>query len=399
MDFRIDETAKSSFPHPAPAWQYVELQTADSKPQQQLLDRGCLPTTDSNHVSTTFIPSLSTRYLSKPQNNDLADGISESVHELITAQDYQNDASLTLDPNSGFEGSTTATQDWNTNYSTVCNAQPNSFHAIAPTVPQVGAAGIHCCDWSGLTFEEIVTNPDHGRQLLLFGDGYSAYNLPLSDPSTALYEVDTMQGAPQAWPQTPEAGNTMLHTSRLFRHPTTNVSQSFLTSHEENMDGNDPLNSMTVPRYVLPSQTTAIDCSNVVMTDDAIPLPSPQAYPTPQSMTMTPHTARAATDEKRQKQDDFLIQCRKKNMSYKEIKQKGGFTEPLSTLRGRFRSLTKEKQDRVRCPKWTATDVGDERSEWCDGFGPLTELTDSIVAESSGAFPEREEREEGEVRG
>ncbi|KAL7792448.1 hypothetical protein V8C37DRAFT_416347 [Trichoderma ceciliae] len=55
--------------------------------------------------------------------------------------------------------------------------------------------------------------------------------------------------------------------------------------------------------------------------------------------------------------DRFLVQSRLQGVSYKEIKQRGSFTEAESTLRGRFRTLTKKKEDRVRDPKWTDIDI------------------------------------------
>ena len=56
--------------------------------------------------------------------------------------------------------------------------------------------------------------------------------------------------------------------------------------------------------------------------------------------------------------DQFLIEQKRSGLSYKEIKRIGRFSEAESTLRGRFRNLTKEKQHRVRKPVWTAKDVG-----------------------------------------
>lgn len=55
--------------------------------------------------------------------------------------------------------------------------------------------------------------------------------------------------------------------------------------------------------------------------------------------------------------DRFLVQARLEGVSYKDIKRQGNFTEAESTLRGRFRTLTKDKKDRVRDPKWTEIDV------------------------------------------
>ena len=44
-------------------------------------------------------------------------------------------------------------------------------------------------------------------------------------------------------------------------------------------------------------------------------------------------------------------------LSYKEIRRQGRFKEAESTLRGRYRTLTKSKEERVRRPNWTATDL------------------------------------------
>lgn len=59
----------------------------------------------------------------------------------------------------------------------------------------------------------------------------------------------------------------------------------------------------------------------------------------------------------RAEKDLFLIESRRQNISYKDIKRLGNFAEAESTLRGRYRTLTKDKKDRVRDPKWTEIDV------------------------------------------
>lgn len=53
----------------------------------------------------------------------------------------------------------------------------------------------------------------------------------------------------------------------------------------------------------------------------------------------------------------FLIECKRRGLSYKDIKKIGGFKEAESTLRGRFRTLTKSKEQRVRKPQWQPKDV------------------------------------------
>ncbi|EAW20151.1 uncharacterized protein NFIA_097800 [Aspergillus fischeri NRRL 181] len=59
----------------------------------------------------------------------------------------------------------------------------------------------------------------------------------------------------------------------------------------------------------------------------------------------------------------FLIECKRRGLSYKDIKRLGGFEEAESTLRGRFRTLTKSKEQRVRKPQWKDKDVSEQNSK------------------------------------
>lgn len=59
----------------------------------------------------------------------------------------------------------------------------------------------------------------------------------------------------------------------------------------------------------------------------------------------------------RARKDELLVRWKKSGMSYRQIREQGGFTEAESTLRGRFRTLTKCREERVRKPLWTAEDV------------------------------------------
>ncbi|KAM0259846.1 hypothetical protein ACHAQJ_003090 [Trichoderma viride] len=59
----------------------------------------------------------------------------------------------------------------------------------------------------------------------------------------------------------------------------------------------------------------------------------------------------------RETKDRFLVEAKLSGVSYKDIKRLGNFTEAESTLRGRFRTLTKKKEHRVRDPQWTAIDI------------------------------------------
>jgi hypothetical protein len=60
----------------------------------------------------------------------------------------------------------------------------------------------------------------------------------------------------------------------------------------------------------------------------------------------------------RSEKDEFLLLKKQEGMTYREIRIQGSFTEAESTLRGRYRTLTKSKEERVRKPQWTEKDVG-----------------------------------------
>lgn len=81
------------------------------------------------------------------------------------------------------------------------------------------------------------------------------------------------------------------------------------------------------------------------------PTPAPSWKRLPQTVMQ------AQVTPQQNAKDQFLVESKLAGMSYKEIRRKGGFTEAESTLRGRFRTLTKHKADRVRKPEWSDNDV------------------------------------------
>ncbi|PMD34151.1 hypothetical protein L207DRAFT_547478 [Hyaloscypha variabilis F] len=68
-------------------------------------------------------------------------------------------------------------------------------------------------------------------------------------------------------------------------------------------------------------------------------------------------SATAQAMHHRDAKDDFLVRSKLAGMSYKEIRRQGKFSEAESTLRGRFRTLTKHKAARVRKPEWDDNDI------------------------------------------
>ncbi|KAK8008443.1 hypothetical protein PG991_010994 [Apiospora marii] len=65
----------------------------------------------------------------------------------------------------------------------------------------------------------------------------------------------------------------------------------------------------------------------------------------------------AKANAERAKKDEFLVQSKRAGMTYREIRRKGNFTEAESTLRGRYRTLTKDKNARVRKPEFLDNDI------------------------------------------
>ncbi|KAI5296021.1 hypothetical protein KEM52_006040 [Ascosphaera acerosa] len=55
--------------------------------------------------------------------------------------------------------------------------------------------------------------------------------------------------------------------------------------------------------------------------------------------------------------DQCLLEGRRQGWTYKDIKRRFNLADSESTLRGRYRSLTKPKENRVRKPVWTPNDI------------------------------------------
>lgn len=75
--------------------------------------------------------------------------------------------------------------------------------------------------------------------------------------------------------------------------------------------------------------------------------------------------APSTTHAQRKKEDQILLEGKRAGLTYKEIKKHMHSKVAESTLRGRYRSLTKARKDRVRKPVWNANDVRPEPSLGC----------------------------------
>jgi hypothetical protein len=98
---------------------------------------------------------------------------------------------------------------------------------------------------------------------------------------------------------------------------------------------------------------------------DQFSLPAPSSSYPPLLGDPSPRLARASPArshgakgvQRAHGKDRQLIEWKNQGLSYKEIKVRGGFEEAESTLRGRYRTLTKPKHLRVRKPEWSNRDV------------------------------------------
>jgi hypothetical protein len=78
----------------------------------------------------------------------------------------------------------------------------------------------------------------------------------------------------------------------------------------------------------------------------------------PHPATTTTATSNDRTSNRSKSKDQLLVDLKRQGYSYKDIKVMGNFEEAESTLRGRYRTLTKPKEARLRKPEWGDREVG-----------------------------------------
>ncbi|EXJ57054.1 hypothetical protein A1O7_07398 [Cladophialophora yegresii CBS 114405] len=123
-------------------------------------------------------------------------------------------------------------------------------------------------------------------------------------------------------------------------------------------------NSLFAMDYVSPTpQYRGADAS--LTSTYPLQYPDPEDFNTP--VSSTPGLTSATTTPSGQQglrcaqrdtsKDALLVRLRQDGKSYKQIKEIGGFEEAESTLRGRYRTLVKPKEARVRKPEWRDRDI------------------------------------------
>ena len=86
------------------------------------------------------------------------------------------------------------------------------------------------------------------------------------------------------------------------------------------------------------------------------PSPTFETHISPGQATST-NPGNDRTNHRSKSKDRMLIDLKQRGYSYKDIKVMGQFEEAESTLRGRYRTLTKPKEARVRKPEWGDREV------------------------------------------
>ncbi|KAK2804802.1 hypothetical protein FQN51_001444 [Onygenales sp. PD_10] len=155
----------------------------------------------------------------------------------------------------------------------------------------------------------------------------------------------------------------------------------------------DTQHAATWPHHI----STSTSMSMSMAEDEAFTQPPPftlapsTKHPTtttrlnPRRSKHLPPSTTPTTTHRTTEKDAFLIHCKRSGMSYKEIKEKGNFSEAESTLRGRFRTLTKRKEHRVRKPGWQQKDL----RLLCDAVRKYASTTTTTTTTAPVAVPVR----------
>lgn len=112
-----------------------------------------------------------------------------------------------------------------------------------------------------------------------------------------------------------------------------------------------PRNLSLLPISLPPAARCSLPSSSLGVSHRSLRLrPVPKAIPSSSK-------ASQALKEPTKEDDILLLRWRSQGISYKTIKERLGIDEAESTLRGRLRTLTKPKNERVRRPQWMEKDV------------------------------------------
>ncbi|EGD96005.1 hypothetical protein TESG_03466 [Trichophyton tonsurans CBS 112818] len=188
---------------------------------------------------------------------------------------------------------------------------------------------------------------------------------PQSHPWTAI-PYPTVTSIPTQYPSSPWDANNDSYSNGYGFYCGPNSPFSSAVSSTATPDGPDlPLTTKNPETLVTAENDMYLDGTDLESTSEGYSRASSNAdtdadgryTPTGGEDEQAKNRACRSYSQRNDERDAFLIECKLAGMSYKEIKAKGKFTVAESTLRGRFRSLTKRKELRVRKPGWQDSDL------------------------------------------
>lgn len=229
-----------------------------------------------------------------------------------------------------------------------------SLHTVSPTVLSLGPlpAPSKACELEPGVMIVDNTDQDNSPHLAQTSSNMTTHLTP------RLVGLNHRQLLPDASPCFPPCTKPLPsndHRRESERRPTQVPQSKFQSTTHIGVRSNrrplkepkNPSPSPRIPKLIQPKPTSL----------DSTEATGPQLRTTASTPSIV--TTEAKTIQRRGSKDQFLVRSKLAGMSYKEIRQRGGFTEAESTLRGRFRTLTKDKNARVRKPEWADNDVRD----------------------------------------
>ena len=249
--------------------------------------------------------------------NRLPGGVDVDAGTSASPKSYlSDDLEDTYSPGS-LPDQTSPVPNWN---SYPQSAQAGPYHALKTESPtDVGFNGLPRMDAMPAAF--VRTPFQHDQQ----------------SSSTYSYVYDG-SGADDPWCDTNYPHGPSMSTFAARNAESYNVHSASNTSASSAQDDNSIQSHQTVPSATLPIHN------------------QPQ-------IRFQMSTSAANLQAQRAYNDNLLIEGKKNGLTYKDIRKKWKGVPPKeSTMRGRHRSLTKARKDRVRKPVWTSNDVSRLRS-------------------------------------
>lgn len=227
-------------------------------------------------------------------------------------------------------------------------------------------------NWPPSPFIPSTVRPKALNLSASFASTISIATTESSQISTYSSKSTAVASSPEYTPSpSPTKGQSVVDQARQTRarqmlpnsRPTRNSNAAILGQSNDRIDPENHLEPQLVtnrPAKHRRGRAGTPIISAVANTHSRTTIKGPVVATTPNNDVLRgvpPSTIGDAKLRGRSEQNEFLVRSRRAGMSYKTIRSSGKFTAAESTLRGRFRTLTKDKKDRVRKPEWTENDV------------------------------------------